>query len=92
MVVNKPSLGDSCNHCGMCCIMQPCLLAQEVLNCHSGPCIALEDKDGKKLCGLVMRPAWYMFGEERSESETANVSVLFANALGLGCGCDSTIF
>ena len=89
MVVNKPTLGDACNHCGTCCTEHPCLLAQEILHCHAGPCVALEEVNGKKLCGLVMRPALYMFGEEKPECETANVSVLFANALGLGCGCDS---
>lgn len=59
------------------------------MNCTIGPCKALEDEDGRKVCGLVKRPAWYMFGEDVPESATGWLSVMFANALGIGRGCDA---
>lgn len=65
------------------------MLAQEVLTCTAGPCIALETEGEKKVCGLIRRPAWYMFGEDRPASETGQLSVMFANALGVGRGCDA---
>lgn len=85
----KPPKGATCNGCGMCCTVEPCQLAQDALNCHEGPCKALEVEDGHTVCGLVKRPAWYMFGEDVPASETGWLSVMFANALGLGVGCDS---
>lgn len=85
----KPKLNSPCNHCGMCCTVQPCELANEFLNCTEGPCIALERDGIKQVCGLVRRPAYYMFGEHRPESETGHLSVLFANSLGIGRGCDA---
>ena len=59
------------------------------MGCTDGPCKALEDDDGRRVCGLVRRPAWYMFGEDRPPSETGRISVMFANALGIGRGCDA---
>jgi hypothetical protein len=87
--VIKPKLYEPCNGCGMCCTVKPCMLAQKVLNCMNGPCIAMESDGEKMVCGLIKRPAWYMFGEDRPESETGKLSVLFANALGVGRGCDA---
>ena len=88
-MVEKPRFGQPCNGCGWCCTEEPCKLAQDALNCTSGPCIALEDEAGRKVCGLVKRPSWYMFGEDAPESETGWLSVMFANALGIGRGCDA---
>lgn len=65
------------------------MLAQEMLNCTTGPCIAMESDGDKKVCGLIKRPAWYMFGEDQPESQTGHLSVMFANALGVGRGCDA---
>lgn len=88
-MISKPKLNEPCNGCGMCCTVEPCQLAQEMLNCTTGPCIAMESDGEKKVCGLVKRPAWYMFGEDQPESQTGHLSVMFANALGVGRGCDA---
>lgn len=85
----KPKIGSDCNSCGMCCTVEPCKLANEFLDCHVGPCIALEREGLAQVCGLVRRPAWYMFGEDRPANETGELSVYFANALGIGRGCDA---
>ena len=86
----KPEFGSPCNNCGICCCTQPCQLAKELLNAV-GKCVALEFENGKSSCGLVRRPAWYLFGEDRPESETGHVSAIFADALGIGRGCDAEI-
>ncbi len=89
MSLPKPKLGESCNGCGLCCLAEPCHLAVEILGKDDGICPALEYDDGRYYCGIVRRPAWYMFGENAPESETAPLSVLFATAIGFGKGCDS---
>jgi hypothetical protein len=73
----------------MCCTVEPCKLANEFLECTEGPCVAIEREGDKFVCGLVRRPAWYMFGEDQPASKTGELSALFANALGMGLGCDA---
>lgn len=69
--------------------MDPCAMAKDLLEQEEGPCKALEIEDGRAWCGLVRRPAWYMFGEVVPSTETGSVSVLMATALGFGVGCDA---
>jgi len=96
----KPKMGESCNGCGYCCSVEPCMLAQEFLGCITGPCIALERTETKFICGLVRDPLGYLF---KAAHPNAEVSVLeaprsavgdelaneIAAALGIGLGCDS---
>ena len=90
-MLEKPKTGQPCNRCGLCCTIEPCKLAREFLHCTIGPCVALEaDKDDRKTCGLLTRPAWYMLGEVAPECETGRLSVLLAYAIGVGRGCDSS--
>jgi hypothetical protein len=91
LVLEKPKFGEKCNSCGLCCTIQPCLLAEQFLNCFDGPCVALEEEsDGRKTCGLVKRPAHYMFGEDAPQSLTGGFQVMLANMLGIGRGCDAS--
>lgn len=85
----KPKRGEACNGCGLCCATEPCRLANEFLDCHTGKCVALEIENGRTYCGLVRRPAHYIFGEDVPEKDTAFFSATVAGALGLGMGCDS---
>lgn len=85
----KPAKGAACNGCGYCCVQQPCKLAVELLGATSGPCIALEYADDRTYCGLVKRPAYYLFGETVTEVSTGALSVSLAAMLGLGAGCDA---
>jgi hypothetical protein len=51
---NKPPYGDPCNRCGLCCMTEPCLVAQAVLMHRQGPCPALKsDGLGGFVCGLL---------------------------------------
>ena len=98
----KPSHGEPGNGCGYCCTKEPCALAKDFLNCSTGPCVALEYRDGKSLCGLVRNPLGYLYkavhpGDESVHvSDTAadidagrSLSAEFALALGVGRGCDA---
>lgn len=49
----------------------------------------METDGDKKVCGFVRRPAWYLFGEEKSAQKTGALSVMLATALGMGQGCDA---
>lgn len=99
--LSKPTFGESCNGCGYCCTMEPCKLAQEFLHCTTGPCVALESKGGRTVCGLVRNPLGYIFKaahpdadvpvlETAPSSDAGNaLSEEFAAALGIGKGCDA---
>lgn len=97
----KPAFGQTCNGCGYCCSAQPCQLAEEFLNCTEGPCVALETREGRTVCGLVRNPLAYLFkavhpdadvpllAEPPPDEAVHQLSVQFAGVLGLGKGCDA---
>lgn len=97
----KPQFGQPCNGCGYCCTVEPCDLASEYLDCHTGPCVALESTDGKSGCGLVRNPLGYLYRKAHPSSDGAilhdarlielgsELSAQIASALGVGRGCDS---
>lgn len=83
----KPAFGVECNGCGLCCLMEPCSLAEEFLDVSSGRCPALEWEEGRFWCGLVRSPSKYLApGKEFAD---AVVGAAFAQALGVGVGCDA---
>lgn len=98
---DKPKFGDPCNGCGYCCTVQPCQLAEEFLRCSTGPCVALEVRDDRTLCGLARNPLGYLF---KAAHPSANVPLLdeppaievavdlsrqISSTLGIGLGCDA---
>jgi len=97
----KPKFGENCNGCGYCCVTEPCQLAQEFLKCHTGPCLALESRDGRTICGLARNPIGYLFKATHPEADSScltesldhpeahKLSTDITNALGIGKGCDS---
>ena len=99
--LRKPAFGSACNGCGYCCSTQPCQLAEEFLRCSEGPCVALEMRDGRTVCGLVRNPLGYLFkvahpeaqvpvlDEAPATTEGWSLSVRLAAALGFGQGCDA---
>lgn len=89
LTLTKPRKGDPCNGCGMCCTVQPCMLAAEFLNCTEGPCVALESEDGRTYCGMVRRPIHYLLRQDAPPSATGALQSHLASVLGLGHGCDS---
>jgi hypothetical protein len=97
----KPRLHESCNGCGYCCVVEPCMLAKEFLDCHEGPCVALEQADGRTYCGLVRNPLLHLYrahgpGEvapdvqlRQAAATNTDLGVQFASTLRLGAGCDA---
>lgn len=97
----KPRFGEPCNGCGYCCTLHPCLLAQELLNCTTGPCVALEAQDERSICGLVRNPLAYLFKVAHPDADMSLLDAAsnieagkelandLAAALGVGMGCDS---
>lgn len=91
ITVKKPELGRPCNGCGHCCEQEVCQLGMDFIRIVPTvtPCPALEVEGGRAYCGLVRRPAHYMFGEDVPASQTGWLSAQFAAALGFGHGCDA---
>lgn len=97
----KPKEGESCNGCGYCCSIEPCLIAREFLSCESGPCVALEWQNGESSCGMTKNPLGYMFMASKQGIEPPNMNLgtaaaenlkiaeHIAEAVGIGRGCDS---
>ncbi len=88
-ILPKPKFGQSCNSCGMCCIVEPCKISKEILGDLPGPCRALESDGDKRVCGLIKRPAWYIFKENVHDDMTDYLSTIYSMALGIEMGCDS---
>lgn len=67
----------------------------------TGPCAAMEARDGRTICGLVRNPLGYLFkavhpdadvpvlGTPPEDEHGYQLSVEFASALGLGQGWDA---
>jgi hypothetical protein len=97
----KPRFSEPCNGCGYCCTAEPCGLAEDILNCHTGPCAALETRDGRTQCGLVRNPLGYLFKAAHPDSDvpvlddapdmaqSRELSAGLAAVLGIGKGCDA---
>ncbi|MFL1449142.1 hypothetical protein ACI77O_12175 [Pseudomonas tritici] len=102
LIYGKPQHGQPCNSCGYCCTVEPCMLANEYLDCNAGPCVALEVSDGKSSCGFVRNPLGYLWVKTHPSSDRAmlddpamikqgaELSAQLASALGVGRGCDSS--
>lgn len=62
----KPALGQACNGCGVCCLVEPCPLGQLISRRRQGACDALRWDDAQRLyrCGAisdapgVLGPRW----------------------------------
>lgn len=85
------SSGDKCNNCGECCNALPCGIALELIEgCNPpGPCPALEFKDGKYYCGLLIHSSQYIDLGENVEWKNKWLRDLFSQILGIGMGCCS---
>jgi hypothetical protein len=99
----KPKIGSACNHCGYCCAVQPCEIANEFLGAErAGVCPALErdGATGATACGMIVRPLHYLLADDLrrlggSACDPAlqpaheEISAGIAHALGAGRGCDA---
>ena len=52
-VSNKPKLGEECNSCGYCCLVEVCCVGQELTGKGIGPCELLITEGEKHTCKLA---------------------------------------
>lgn len=84
----KPAYLQPCNGCGVCCALEPCAIAHDYIASDVvGPCPALDYDDGRFVCGMTRRPSRYM-GLPNDWADPM-IGSLFADALGIGRGCDA---
>lgn len=84
--LEKPSWGEPCNGCGMCCTVEVCGLALVVLGVVPAPCPAMDWDGARFRCGLVTTPSRYT---GRPADQDLVVGTIAARMLGVGRGCDS---
>lgn len=87
----KPLVGEPCNGCGQCCLLEPCPLGMVVSLKRRGACEALRwDETGRRyLCGLVADPAAVL--GRRWAWATPLVRRLARRWISAGSGCDAEI-
>jgi len=73
--IQKPRYGTPCNHCGICCQLELCHIAEIAFSGQSAPCPALQKCADGYLCGLV------------AVEKSAGMELKIAKSLGIGCGC-----
>lgn len=52
----KPSMGEPCNHCGWCCLIEVCPTGKIVTGSSMVPCSMLIEVDGRHYCYLANSP------------------------------------
>jgi hypothetical protein len=54
----KPALGEPCNGCGVCCLVEPCPLGMALSGRRAGACTALRWQAGTLVyrCGAITDP------------------------------------
>lgn len=84
----KPTEGQPCNGCGLCCAAERCPVAWLFLPRGSGSCSALEwdGNAGRYRCGMVAHPATHVRWLPRRWE--AGAARWFAYRIAAGKGCD----
>ena len=87
----KPTLGEPCNGCGVCCAARPCPVSRLLLGHRSGTCPALQWQDTTRryLCGMVTTPASFLSWLPPQWNAFAGRRL--ARWIAPGIGCDSTV-
>jgi len=87
----KPSIGEPCNRCGICCAAEPCPVAYVFLAQRKGRCRALlwQEENAHYACGMVVQADNYA----RLIPKFARrwMGRFFASRIAMGVGCDSDI-
>jgi len=97
----KPALGEPCNGCGVCCLLEPCPLGVLLSGFRHGRCSALRWQADTEMyrCGAMTLPREVL--RERLPQLLRPASLLLAPALGAtagrwvaagtGCDCDAEL-
>ena len=87
---DKPSAGQPCNGCGVCCAIEPCPIGIAVTRRVHGSCAPLTwvESDARYRCGLVDRPADFLpHAFAKAAPLAARMTRRYISA-GSGCDCD----
>ncbi len=85
-VLPKPPYWAACNHCGMCCIHEPCWIGRMMFEVYEGECPALQWSAEGSSCGLMANPAEFMPVRVRIEG-ASRVKEAAKTLIGSGRGC-----
>jgi hypothetical protein len=88
VIPGYPGKGSDCNGCGICCIAEQCRVSVEQFGLAQ-VCPALEFKDTRYWCGLMVSPGRYdaeMFPSDFSDEIQGGAYQIL---IGAGRGCDS---
>jgi hypothetical protein len=97
----KPGLGEPCNGCGVCCLLEPCPLGVLLSGSRRGECLALRwQSDAMHYrCGAITMPCEVL--SHRLPSVLAGFIPVLAwlmgkwarrwVAAGIGCDCDAQL-
>ncbi len=90
---SKPEVGQACNGCGVCCAAEPCPVARTFLWQWSGSCAALEwqAETLQYRCGMLQRPAHYLFLLPLFFEKTFSSLVKRWIAAGVACDSDAEV-
>jgi len=98
---SKPTVGQACNGCGVCCLLEPCPLGVILSGRRTGACAALRwHADGSLYrCGAVTEPdavlrarlpAGLSFAAPAAAMLLRRVARRWI-AAGVGCDCDAEL-
>ena len=89
----KPSMGATCNGCGVCCASEPCPIGILVSRRRHGACEALlwDDAQHRYLCGMVTQPSRYIGAVPPWMQRLLSRVAIRMIAAGRGCDCDTTV-
>jgi hypothetical protein len=71
----KPKYTEPCNHCGQCCTLSLCSVAEQAFPGDVAPCRALVVDGSAAMCGLV------------AMEKLSGLDGVVSRILGIGCGC-----
>lgn len=90
----KPAQNEPCNGCGTCCQVEACHISMNYLDSCKAPCVALEWRDEKWRCEMMLRPSHHLkkaglFNPKLLANDHKSLKRLFKNMMRAGGGCDS---
>ena len=89
----KPSWGEPCNGCGVCCASEPCPVGMLISRRRTGACAALSWSDADRLyrCGLLTAPASHLPRALRWCAPWLGRWARRWISAGSGCDCDYAV-
>lgn len=88
----KPTIGEPCNGCGVCCALETCPLARLRFLKRDGPCPALawSESEQRYRCDLMATPGRHFPWLPAAAIPTAGRLIRRWIAAGVGCDCETS--